>query len=129
MSDKPVPPKSPIDEMRDRFTRRLIPLSLAVADRYRDKGVGLTLEASDLLDGGRGITIEIAFGASRVILEGTVMPGAIAFNETRHIADRGGTVSGGPMLRGEGISEHGFADFLYQRIIDLVRSASNGSLA
>lgn len=127
MKDTPPPPKSPIDEMRDCVTQRLIPLALSVADRYCDKGIDLILDASDLLGGGRGITIEITFKGSRLILEGTVMPESIAFNETHYTCDGGGTVSGGPTLRGPGLSDEGFADFLYQRIIAQVRAAGAGS--
>lgn len=123
------PSKSPIDEMRDRFRERLISVSRAVGQRYRAKGIGVTLDTSDLLSGGRTIKIDITFGDHQTTLEGTVMPEAIAFNETRCLSDRGGAVLGGPMLRGQRLSDEGFAEFLYERMIALVRAAGPGPSA
>jgi len=118
---------SPIDEMRRRFAEKLIPLAESIAECYRPKGISVLLDASDFLQGGRGVRIEITFGDHRMVLEGTALPEAIAFNETRQIRNRGGTVSGGPMLRGSRLSEDGFAKFLYDRIISLVREATEST--
>ena len=120
--DRPEPPKSPIDVFRDRFSQQLIPLAEAVAERYREKGIGVTMDASDLLGGGRDVKIEITFGNNRTVLEGTVLAEAMAFNETRYISARGGMVMGGPMLRGRRLTNDGFVEFLYDRIIALVRA-------
>jgi len=120
--------QSPIEEMRQRFAEKLIPLTESIAECYRPKGISVSLDASDFLQGGRGVRIDITFGDHRLVLDGTALPEAIAFNETRQIRNRGGTVSGGPMLRGARLTEDGFAKFLYDRIISLVREATDGSV-
>ncbi len=127
-SDSPPPPspqpKSPVEALREQFAERLIPVSNTVAERYRDRGIDVAVDASDFLGGGRTLSIEINYEDHRLILDGTVVHEGIAFQETRRISGRGGTVTGGPMLRSQVLTEQGFADFLYDRIISLVKDAS-----
>ena len=124
-AQSPAPqPKSPVDLLRERFAERLVPISNKVAERYRDRGIDVGVDASDFLAGGRGLSIEITYEAHRLILEGTVVSEGVAFQETRYISGRGGTVTGGPMIRSQGLTEQGFADFLYDRIISLVKDAN-----
>jgi len=124
----PQPPEqSPIDRIRELFAQKLIPMVVAVGERYRPKGVIIKMDAKDLLAGGRGIRVEIAFNGHRSVLEGTILPEAIAFNETKTFSGRGGTVGSGPMLRGPRLNEQGFEEFLYDRIITLVRLADQSA--
>ncbi len=102
----------------------MIPLVASVAQRYADKGVSLRMDASDFVGGGRGLLIEIEFKDQRLRMDGTVTGNAIAFNETRFSGDSGGIVVGGPTLRTRRLDESVFADFLYDRIIKLVKSTS-----
>jgi len=116
--------RSPIDLIRDVVAGQLVPVVNQAADRYRPRGFDVSVDAADLLGGGRGLTLEISFGAHRLVLEGTAMPEGIAFNEVLYIGGQGGTVATGPMLRGARLSAQGFSDFLYERMIALVKSCA-----
>ncbi len=116
--------QSPLDRLRAIFSEDLVPLVCSMGQRYASKGVCVHMDASDFLAGGRGLQIEIRFRDNRLCLDGTVMPDSIAFHETRFTSDLGGTVVGGPMLRARHLTKKAFADFLYDRIIKLVKSVS-----
>jgi hypothetical protein len=115
---------SPLDQLRTLFVERLIPVVDTVNARYGDRAISVSMDASDFINGRRGIVIDIHYQQHRIHLEGTVMPDAIAFHETRYISNLGGTVAAGPMLRTRNLNENAFADFLYERIITLVKSAN-----
>ena len=115
----------PLERLRDMFAEKLIPSVRSIEQRYADKGIGVHMDASDFLGGGRGLYIEIEFKDYRLVLEGTVMEDAIAFLVTRFSGDSGGIVIGGPTLRTRHLCEKVFADFLYDHIIKLVKSANS----
>lgn len=114
--------KSVIDSLRDLFGQEVVPQMIELAERYRDKGVGLRFDASDFLGGGRGISVETTYGERRVVLEGTVMPDKIAFARTNYVGNVGGTMASGPSLRTGQLTAKGFADFVLEHIIALVRT-------
>ena len=119
--DPDAPVQSPLDRMRDFVASRLIPIVVDVADRYRDKGVELAIDPRDILSGGRGLALEIRYGTHLLRLEGTVVDESIAFNEMIYVNDIAGTMGTGPMLRARHLTPDAFAEFLYQRILGLVR--------
>ncbi len=118
---------SPLEQLRATFVDRLIPLVDTIQARYAQKGITVSMDASDFLSGGRGVQIEIHYRDHRLRLEGTVMPDAIAFHETRHVSGSGGAVMGGPMLRARHLTDQAFTDFIYQRIIQIVKSTGRSS--
>jgi hypothetical protein len=121
---EPQPEVSPLDQIRETFGECLLPLVDKINARYADKEISVSLDASDFLNGGRGVLIEIEYRDHRIRLEGTAMPDAIAFQEMRYVSDLGGTVVAGPMLRRRHLTEEGFSDFIYQRVIALVKAAN-----
>ncbi len=120
---EPATDISPIDKLRQIVSTRLLPLVGQISERYAEKGVTVAMDASDFLDGGRGLLIEIQYSDHRCRLEGTVTSDAIAFHETR-LSVSGGTVIGGPMLRMRQLTDEAFGSFLYERIISLVKAAN-----
>ncbi len=126
--ERETPPDvSPLDQLRAAFVDRLIPLVDSIQIRYAGSGVGVSMDASDFLNGGRSMQIDIHYRTHSSCLEGTVMPNAIAFHETRYVSDLGGTVAGGPMLRTRHLTDQAFMDFIYERIIQLVKSEGRPS--
>ncbi len=119
-----VEEKPPIERLRDLFVERLLPHVERVNDRYAAKGIHVVVDAQDFVAGGINVKVEIHFKESRLVLDGTVTADCIAFHETRHTNDTGGTVLSGPMLRTRNLDEQVFGDFLYERIILLVKAVS-----
>lgn len=117
------PVRAPLDVLRDVFMDELIPVVARVNERYTQKGIEVSMDAADFLNGGRGVLIEIVYKDRALRLEGTITNSALAFNEMSRVADRGGIVTGGPSLRHNQLNAKGFGQFLYGRIISLVKSA------
>jgi hypothetical protein len=122
-SQKTAQPKpTPEDDLRDLFHASFIPVVEDLNDRYAERGVSVFMDASDFLSGGRSIAIEITFEHRRHRIEGTVISGAIACTESRFVKGAPGAVTGGPRLRTRDLDEHAFREFLYDRMIQLVKA-------
>ena len=123
------PDRSPLDQLRDEFRDRLIPLVERLAAKYGPKGVIVTMNAEDFLNGGRSIIIDVAFGGYRTVQEGTVMTDSIAFSEINHMPNLGETVSAGKTLRKRHLTEEGMADFILKTVAALIRAANRSGPA
>ena len=113
----------PIDALRVHMVEELIPVFSELVEKYTKSGVSMRIDASKLLDGGREIIIDFAYGESRSRLTGTVTSEAIAFQETRQYAKLGGQVSSGPMLRLSQLTAQKFREFICARLAILLREA------
>lgn len=113
----------PIERMRELFRHPLAVVVRQVADRYRPKGIDVTMDASDLLGRGRKVVLEISYDGQRLRLNGLVTDDGIAFEEAYYQGDAASTVASGPLLRARQLTEQTFADFLYDQVIKLVRSS------
>ena len=128
--DKPVSKPSPVQELRQRFGQYFVPSVENLAQRLGKRGIVVQMDPSDFLGGGRGILIEVSFEGRGMLLEGTVLPDAIAFQETRFENESksgGGRISGGPMLRTRSLTDEKFVKFLYERVIKLVQEVARRS--
>jgi hypothetical protein len=117
----------PIALLRRRFADEIMPSIEGIAERYGDKGIFLSVQASDFLSGGRTLVIEIAFGEHRSQLEGVVTSDGIAFQEARFVDTVPGTVSGGPMLRMRQLADDALSQYVFDRIISLVHESKRTS--
>ena len=122
LAGKPEP--SPLDELRAEFRERFVPLVEKIAGQYSPKGVTVAMNATDFLEGGRTVVIDIAFGGYRIVHEGTVMADSIAFSEVRYVPNGGETVTAGQTIRGRQLSEQGIADFILKVVASLIRAAN-----
>ncbi|MEE9295788.1 MAG: hypothetical protein V3W34_12615 [Phycisphaerae bacterium] len=121
------PEPSPIDKLRALFVERIIPTVRRLNDRYAEKGVRVSIDAADFLSDGRSLFLDIEYGDHRLRLEGTVLEDRIAFHETRYVGDMGGTMAAGPTIRTRHLTDEVFADFIYERVITLVKAATRSS--
>lgn len=120
--NKPEP--SPLDQLRDKFREEFVPLVERIASQYGPKGVSVSMNAENFLEGGRIIVIDVAFGGFRIVQEGTVMPDSIAFSEVHHAPNRGETMSAGQTIRGRQLTEEGMSDFILKSAASLIRAAN-----
>ncbi|MCH7525909.1 MAG: hypothetical protein IID39_00595 [Planctomycetes bacterium] len=128
--DKPVEKPSPVQELRQRFGQHFVPSVEKLAQSLGKRGIVVQMDASDFLGGGRGILIDVRFEGRALQLEGTVLPDAIAFQETRfenETKSGGGRISSGPMLRTRSLTAETFVKFLYERVIKLVQEVTRRS--
>ena len=61
VADVSGPEQPPLERLRDMFAEKLIPSVRSIEQRYADKGIGVHMDASDFLGGGRVLYIEIEF--------------------------------------------------------------------
>ncbi len=114
-------PPSPLDATRLLFRDKLIPVFEELKAKYQSRGVGLSLTADDLLQGGRGVRIVIEYGGAGLRLDGTVMSNAIAFQQTSYSQqDPAGLAASGPSLRTRDLTAETFRGFVCERIGGLV---------
>lgn len=118
------PELSPLDQLRETFRKVFIPLVETIASQYGPKGVSVSMNADDFLQGGRSIVIDIAFGGYRIVHEGTVLADSIAFSEVRYVPNGGETVAAGQTIRGRQLSEEGLSDFIFKVVASLIRAAN-----
>jgi hypothetical protein len=120
---------APVEQFRQEFEVRYVPAIKELAEGLAEREIGLVVDASDFVGGGRLITIEMIFEGCGSRLEGTFLSEEIAFQETRIVhANKigGGRLSGGPMLRLRDLSPDAFADFIYGRVVKLVQLVARG---
>lgn len=118
-------PVTPLDRLRRLFDAELIPAFEELQNKYADKALKLTFDASRFLGGGRDITIEIEFAGAGIRLQGTVMPNLIAFQQTRYAEDDpAGLTASGPTLRTRDLTGETFRDFVCERIANLVHAVA-----
>ena len=110
----------PVTRLRDQMVKQFIPVFLELAEKYSEAGIALDLDASNLLQGGREIKMELALAGHRIQLHGTATSEMIAFHETRHTPDFSGELAGGPMLRLRTLDTKAFRDFVCGRLSRLV---------
>jgi hypothetical protein len=115
-------PTDPMVELRRLFRTELIPATDELAEKYASQGVRLKLDVEDFLRGGRSVSLDIHFEHQGLRLTGTVIPGRIAFQETRYSDDAAGGVMSGPALSTRNLSAAQFREFICQQIGALVRS-------
>lgn len=115
---------SPIEQLRTLFVEDIIPTISLLNDRYCEKGITVQIDAADFLNNGRSLFIDVEYGNHKMRLEGTVLADKIAFCETRQMNDMGGTVAAGPMIRTRNLTGKTFSNFVYKRIIALVKDAN-----
>jgi len=120
---KAKPKADPLIALRDITVKELVPTFVDLVEKYGQTGVAMQMDASSLLEGGREVKFEFAFGAYRMELQGTVVTDAIAFHEVRHAPDLQGQMVAGPMLRLKTLSAKTFRDFICGRIMILIRLA------
>ncbi|MGD2110552.1 MAG: hypothetical protein PVI86_14325 [Phycisphaerae bacterium] len=112
----------PVQRLREVMAGDLIPEFVALVEKYSRSGVSMEMDATDLLNGGRGIQLEFEVGEHGVRLQGTVTSDAIAFHETRHAPDVHGEIASGPMLRLRGLNKAVFREFICERLCVLLRA-------
>ncbi len=115
---------SPIDALRERFLLEFVPIVEELDSRYAERGISVVIDVSDFLGGGRSIVIEITHNHNRHRVEGTVVDGAIAFTESRFLENVPGTVTSGPRLRTRELNDAIFREFVYERMIQLVKAGA-----
>jgi len=116
---------SPVEAIRQVVCDVLVPVANELAERYRPKGIDVSVDASSLLSGERGLVIDISYKGRRQSLEGTAIDEGIAFTENHYFDGMGPTVSTGPMLSIRRLTREAFSEFLYEQIIALVKSESS----
>ncbi|MCP4251146.1 MAG: hypothetical protein GY778_29260 [bacterium] len=117
------PKQAAIDAFRHRMRDELIPEFEFLKKKYEPSRIAMALDASDLLDGGVKLVIEMTYEAYGMSMEGTVTLEGVAFHEARYSNKVRGVLTTGPMLRTRGLTLEGFREFLCDRISQLVRSA------
>jgi len=110
--------------LREKTVKELVPVFVELVEKYGQTGVAMQMDASNLLEGGRELSFEFAFGAFRMELQGTVVTDSIAFHEVRHAPDLQGQMVAGPMLRLKTLSAKTFREFICGRIMVLIRLAN-----
>lgn len=115
-------PTDPLEQLRRLFRTELVPAIDELAEKYAAQGVHLKMDVEDFLRGGSSLSIDIHFEHQGLRLTGTVIPGRIAFQETRYSDDAAGGVMSGPALSTRNLSAAQFREFVCQRIGALVRS-------
>lgn len=119
-----TPKVEPILALREKTVRELVPAFVDLVEKYGQMGVAMQMDASSLLEGGRELNFEFAFGAFRMELQGTVVTDAIAFHEVRHAPDVQGQMVAGPMIRLKTLTAKSFREFVCGRIMVLIRLAN-----
>ncbi len=114
----------PIQALRELTLSTLIPIFVDLVEKYSPTGLCLHMDASNFLEGGRGIKFEFGMGEFRIQLAGTVTDDAIAFHETRYTPDIHGKLVSGPMLRLKNLTGENFRDFICERLTALLRTAT-----
>ena len=113
---------SRLDVFRETVRTELIPAFRQIQQKYAARGIELWMDASDFLDGGRMLFIEIAIKTYATRLDGTVTETGIAFNEIRAIGGVDGAICSGPMLRIRRLTPEKFREFVCGHIAMLVQS-------
>jgi len=118
-----TPKADPLAQLRELFANKLTPVIDDLSKKYGASGVTLQLEADKFLSGGRSLSIIIEFAGQGTRLDGTVISGSIAFQQTRYLkSDRSGLTGSGPTLRTRDLDADIFRAFMCDRIAALVRS-------
>ncbi|HUT87863.1 MAG TPA: hypothetical protein VMY37_00060 [Thermoguttaceae bacterium] len=121
--DSEASKQSVLDRLREQMRDELLPAFEELGAKYAAQGIMLELNADDFLCGGVGLQIKVGFDIHGMLLEGTVTPQGIGFQETRFSNNVRGVVQAGPMLRTRNLGAGEFREFLCERISQLVRSA------
>ncbi len=111
----------PLERFRDQILYELTPVLLDLAEKYAPKGVTIQMDASNFLQGGRGVRLDLAIGPFRHVLQGTVTSEAIGFEEIRYSPNSDGDITSGPMLRLRQLKAESFRDFICKRVVILLK--------
>lgn len=116
--------RDPLQTLREVTVNELVPVFVALVDKYSRAGLAMQMDASNLLEGGREIRFEFSLGDHRLQLSGTATSEGIAFQQARYSPDFHGELSAGPMLRLRHLNATTFREFVCDRLAFLVRSAT-----
>ena len=112
-----------IQRLRELTVKELIPAFDELKEKYTASEISMEMDASDFLDGGRGIEFRFQVGDYRTKLAGTVTAEAVAFHETRSAPELEGEVASGPMLRLHRLDARAFKEFICERLAVLLKIA------
>ena len=112
----------PREVLRRQMREELIPAFEELKSKYGAQSVGMKMDASDFLGGGRAITFEFSVSSHVMRLKGSVVEGRIAFSEFRSKGAEPGVLTGGPMLLTRTLTADTFREFVCERVGQLVRS-------
>ena len=115
-------PPDPREVLRQQMREVLIPAFEELKSKYGAQGVGMDMDASDFLGGGRVVTFKFSVNSHVTRLKGSVVEGRIAFSEFRSKGTEPGVLTGGPMLLTRTLTVETFREFICERIGQLVRS-------
>lgn len=119
-----APRVDPLDPLRQLFAKEFAAVITDLQTKYRDSGVQIAFDVEKFIRGGRTMTLIVEFCGQGSRLEGTVLNGAIAFQQTRYLQnERSGITGSGPTLRTRDLTPEIFRGFVCERIAALVRSA------
>lgn len=110
-----------IQRLRELTVTELIPAFDELKEKYAASEVSMDMDASNFLDGGRGIEFHFQVGDYRTKLVGTVTSEAVAFHETRSAPDLEGELASGPMLRLHRLDARAFKEFICERLAFLLK--------
>lgn len=119
--DQSVDKEDRIELLRKAMFTDYIPVFVEVMEKYSPVGLGMEMDASKFLEGGRELRFEFGIEDFRAQLLGTVTTEAIAFHETRFSPDVRGELVSGPMLRLHTLTPDVFRQFLCERLSVLLR--------
>lgn len=131
-SDKTATPTetkpSANETLRKLMRDELVPAVEDFAIRYQEKGIAVSLDCEQFLEGqGKSIVVDVGFANLRCKLEGTVTSDGIAFQESMFVSGVAGTVTAGPMLRLRALNAETFTNYIYDRTISLVHESKRSS--
>ncbi|MCH9033350.1 MAG: hypothetical protein IID42_02455 [Planctomycetes bacterium] len=110
-----------IQRLRELTVTELIPAFEELKEKYAASDVSMEMDASNFLNGGRGIEFHFQVGDYRTKLAGTVTSEAVAFHETRSAPDLEGELASGPMLRLHRLDARAFKEFICERLAVLLK--------
>ncbi len=120
---EPVEQPEAIDLFRARMRQMYVPVFEDLREKYRSKGVHVSMDADELLGGGSTLKFRFKYGELTLELDGTVMRGGVAFYLIRSTGATQGAVVSGPMLRIRNLSADEFRSFIVEHIRILVKDA------
>jgi len=114
--------KDPVSKLREQIRNELIAEVRNLAAKYSKAGIRIRFDPSNLMGGGREVTLELAMEGNRTELRGIVTNEAIAFSEIRYSSGFSGEMVSGPSLRLRHLTVASFRAFLCERLMILIRT-------
>lgn len=122
-NNTPEPQRDRLDLFRDALKGQFGDIFHELEEKYAPSGIAMSMDASDLLAGGRSINFEFVLGEWRLQLTGTATSDAIAFEEIRHTPVIQGEIASGPRVSLRTLDAKRFREFVCERLAQLVRAA------